>query len=153
MSPLCQSVVVKVLFFLSLAMRVSWGHYTGDEDKSMVLTPLSTLPWTTGQCTPRGCTTTSLQTRLLIQDRRRPFFSQSVVLLHTSYFAALFQTTNSTASDLTKLLKDHYNPPPSKIVQRFYFNSRTRRSSELIADYIAALKDLARHCDYGDGLK
>ena len=54
--------------------------------------------------------------------------------------------------ELSKLLKDHYDPPPSTIVQRFHFNSRSRKPSESISEYMAALRDLARHCDYGANL-
>lgn len=49
---------------------------------------------------------------------------------------------------LVGLLKDHYNPTPSTIVQRYLFNTRTRKPDESIASYVAALRDLARHCDY-----
>ena len=55
-------------------------------------------------------------------------------------------------ADLVKLLKAHYNPKPSAIVQQFHFNSRIRTKSESIADYVAALRDLALDCDYGDSL-
>ena len=54
--------------------------------------------------------------------------------------------------NLVILLKDHYHPAPSAIVQRYHFNSRTRKPNESIAEYVAALRDLARHCDYGDKL-
>ena len=53
---------------------------------------------------------------------------------------------------LVKLLKDHYNPKPSTIVQRFHFNSRSRAPGESVANYVAALRDLALHCEYGDNL-
>lgn len=53
---------------------------------------------------------------------------------------------------LVKLLRAHYNPKPSTIVQIFYFNSRSRAPGESVANYIAALRDLALHCEYGDNL-
>ena len=36
--------------------------------------------------------------------------------------------------------------------QRFKFNSRIRKSSESIAEYVAELRKLALHCDYKDAL-
>jgi len=54
--------------------------------------------------------------------------------------------------DLVKLLKDHYNLKTSVIVRRFHFNTRTRTSGESIASYVAALRELALHCEYGDKL-
>lgn len=54
--------------------------------------------------------------------------------------------------ELVKLLKEHYNPKPSAIVQRFRFNCRVRAPGESIASYVAALRELALHCEYGDKL-
>ena len=54
--------------------------------------------------------------------------------------------------DICSKLKDHYDPAPSSIVQRFKFNSRVRAAGESIADYLAALRDLSQHCEYGDTL-
>ena len=54
--------------------------------------------------------------------------------------------------DLVKLLKDHYNLKTSVIVRRFHFNTRTRTSGESIVSYVAALRELALHCEYGDKL-
>ena len=55
-------------------------------------------------------------------------------------------------TDLAALLKEHYNPKPSPIVQRFHFNTRTRLQGESIASFVAALRNLALHCDYGGTL-
>lgn len=54
--------------------------------------------------------------------------------------------------DLVKLLKEHYNPKPSAILQRWHFNTRVRAAGESIASYVAALRALGLHCDYGDKL-
>ncbi|ETW97248.1 MAG: hypothetical protein ETSY2_44955 [Candidatus Entotheonella gemina] len=58
----------------------------------------------------------------------------------------------ATYESLVKLLKDYFNPKPSPIVQRFHFNSRSRNPNEPIATYVAALRELALQCDYGDHL-
>jgi len=47
------------------------------------------------------------------------------------------------------VLKDHYNPRPSEIVQRYKFNSRTRKNGETVADFVAESKKIAQHCEYG----
>ena len=54
--------------------------------------------------------------------------------------------------ELVKVLKLHYNPKPSVIVQGFHCNSQFRAPGESIASYIAALRELALHCKYGDKL-
>ena len=48
--------------------------------------------------------------------------------------------------ELVKLIQDHLAPKPSEIVRRFMFNNRL----ESVADFVAALRNLAEHCEYGD---
>ena len=55
-------------------------------------------------------------------------------------------------TELVKLLKDHYTVKTSVIVRRFHFNMWTRASGESIASYVAALRELALHCEYKDKL-
>ena len=38
-------------------------------------------------------------------------------------------------------------------MQRFRFNSRTRKPGELVATYIAELRTLAEYCNFGDTLE
>ena len=40
----------------------------------------------------------------------------------------------------------------SSIVQHHEFNLRTRAPGESIAAYVAALQEIAKHCDYKDSL-
>ena len=54
-----------------------------------------------------------------------------------------------TFDSLLKLLKSHYAKKQSVVVHRFYFNTRSRKPAETIADYVAALRELALHCNYG----
>lgn len=46
--------------------------------------------------------------------------------------------------------KAHYDPKPSELVQRYKFNSRTRKNGETVADF--ELK-LTQHCGYGTSLQ
>lgn len=58
----------------------------------------------------------------------------------------------TTFQELVDLLKEHFNPKPSEIVQRFKFNSRVRKQGQTVLDYVAVLRKLAHDCNYGDKL-
>ena len=58
-----------------------------------------------------------------------------------------------SCQELVKLYQDHLTPKPSEIVQRFKFNNRFRTEGESVADFVAALRNLAEHCEYGDTLE
>ena len=49
-----------------------------------------------------------------------------------------------------EFLEKHFNPKPSSIVQRFKFNTRVRKSGESVATYVAELRAIGEHCDFGD---
>ena len=51
--------------------------------------------------------------------------------------------------DLAKLLHDHFMPKPSAIVQRFRFNARSQQPGETIAMFLAELRHLSEHCEFG----
>ena len=53
-------------------------------------------------------------------------------------------------TELVQLVKDHHQPPPSEIVQRFHFNSRTQKDNKPIGDFVAQLRRLSEHCNYGN---
>ena len=42
------------------------------------------------------------------------------------------------------------DPAPSSIVQRFKFYNGVRAEGESIANYVAALRQIAKYCEYGD---
>ena len=44
---------------------------------------------------------------------------------------------------LVEVLKHYHNPTPSKIVQRYRFNSHFHKEGELVAKYLAELQALA----------
>ena len=54
-----------------------------------------------------------------------------------------------TYDSLVELLKSHYKKKRSVVVHRFNFNTRSRKTAESIADYIAALRELALNCNFG----
>ena len=60
--------------------------------------------------------------------------------------------TDVSFKNLVLAMTSHFSPPPSKIVQRFRFNSRIRKQGETVAAYIAELRALSEYCNYGDTL-
>ncbi|KAK3791427.1 hypothetical protein RRG08_046579 [Elysia crispata] len=56
-------------------------------------------------------------------------------------------------TEIVDVLKNHHNPRPSTIVQRFKFNIRVRGASESIRPFVAELKKLSEFCEYNDSLE
>lgn len=49
-------------------------------------------------------------------------------------------------------MQKHIQPLPSIIVQRFNFHSRSQHSGENVSTYVAKLRKLSEHCNFGDTL-
>ena len=60
--------------------------------------------------------------------------------------------TDKSFAAIVKLVQDHYTPPPSAIVQRFKFHSRSQKDGESIAEFVAELRRLSEHCQFGTSL-
>ena len=60
---------------------------------------------------------------------------------------------SKTYVELCTVLKDHFNPKPLVIAERFHFNRRDQRAGESIAEYVAELRRMAATCDFGDQLE
>ena len=43
---------------------------------------------------------------------------------------------------------DHQQPPPSFIVQRYYFHTRVQKEGQSIADFVAQLRKLSEYCRF-----
>ena len=56
--------------------------------------------------------------------------------------------SSKTYKDIVKLVKDHHQPPPSTIVQRFKFNTCYQKEEETVADFVARLRRLSEFCKY-----
>jgi RNase H-fold protein (predicted Holliday junction resolvase) len=54
---------------------------------------------------------------------------------------------------LSKILKEHYEPKPIVIAERYHFHHRNQKPDETIAEYIAELKRLTTHCEFGPYLE
>lgn len=60
--------------------------------------------------------------------------------------------TDKTFAQLVALVKEHQQPTPSFIVQRYHFNTRVQRPGESISEFVAQLRKISEHCRYGDSL-
>ena len=59
---------------------------------------------------------------------------------------------DKTLAHLSETLKSHFQPKPLVITERFYFHRRNQSATESIAEYVAELRRLATHCEFGDYL-
>ena len=66
--------------------------------------------------------------------------------------AAPDKPQEKTLEQLTVMLKDHFEPKPVVIAERFHFHRRVQAVGESVAEYLAELKRLAAHCDFGPNL-
>ena len=54
---------------------------------------------------------------------------------------------------IAETLKNHFEPKPCEIVERFRFNTCDRSLNQSTADYVAELRRLSEFCNYGDKLE
>ena len=55
--------------------------------------------------------------------------------------------------ELVKMLNDHFSPKPIIIAERFCFHNQNQEEGESVAQYVAVLKKLSEHCDFGTHLQ
>ena len=60
--------------------------------------------------------------------------------------------TDKSFAEIVTLVQEHHHPPPSVTVQRFHFHSRSRRQGESVSAFVAELRKLSKHCNFGDTL-
>ncbi|KAK7909596.1 hypothetical protein WMY93_014280 [Mugilogobius chulae] len=56
---------------------------------------------------------------------------------------------DKTYAEIVEILKDHYAPKPLIIAERFRFHKRNQEDGESVAQFVAVLKRLSEHCDFG----
>ena len=66
--------------------------------------------------------------------------------------AAPQQPTDKSFAQIVTLVQDHLQPSPSEIMERFHFHSRVRKDNESVAVFLAELRRLSEHCNFGDTL-
>ena len=60
--------------------------------------------------------------------------------------------TDKSFAEIVEAVLRHHQPKPSVIVQRFNFHSRSRNSGENVSTYVAELRKLSEHCNFGETL-
>ena len=60
--------------------------------------------------------------------------------------------TTKSYNQLCQILSTHYCPKPLEIMERYKFHKRNQQQAESITDYIAAIKKLSEHCNFGETL-
>ena len=60
---------------------------------------------------------------------------------------------NKSLEELIALLKDHFEPKPNTIAERFRFHRRNQHQGESVVEYVAELRRLAVRCAFGGYLK
>eukprot|EP00096_Caligus_rogercresseyi_P008632 TRINITY_DN2783_c0_g1_i5.p1 TRINITY_DN2783_c0_g1~~TRINITY_DN2783_c0_g1_i5.p1 ORF type:complete len:181 (-),score=1.19 TRINITY_DN2783_c0_g1_i5:600-1142(-) len=55
--------------------------------------------------------------------------------------------------EITEALSHHYKPKRILIYERYLFYQRNQKTGESISEYVAALKEAARNCDFGKTLE
>ena len=58
----------------------------------------------------------------------------------------------TTFKKIVDTLENHFLPRPSEIVERYKFHRRNRNEDEGVAAYVAELRKLTEHCNFGETL-
>ncbi|KRX13745.1 Transposon Ty3-I Gag-Pol polyprotein [Trichinella nelsoni] len=61
--------------------------------------------------------------------------------------------SSKTFDEVMKLLRNHFMPRPSEVYQRFLYHRRLQQPGEGVAAYVAELRHLAQHCNFGETLE
>lgn len=56
-------------------------------------------------------------------------------------------------TDIVTVLNEHFSPKPIVIAERFRFHNRSQHKSETVVQYVAVLKKLSEHCEFGTHLQ
>ena len=56
---------------------------------------------------------------------------------------------DKSLTEVIAILQKHFDPKPAVIAERFKFHKREQLPGESLADYIAELRRLATHCEFG----
>ena len=65
---------------------------------------------------------------------------------------ALTNPKEKSFNELAKVLKKQFEPKPLVIAERFTFHRRNQLSTRSVLDYVAELRCLGMHCEFGDYL-
>jgi hypothetical protein len=54
-----------------------------------------------------------------------------------------------SSAELVALVQNHFAPKPSDILQRYKFHNRFNEPGESVAAYVAELRNISEHCNFG----
>jgi len=56
---------------------------------------------------------------------------------------------DKTFDELIEIVSRHYKPKPGKIVSRYKFSTNGRKEGQSVSEFVADLRRLAEHCEFG----
>ena len=59
------------------------------------------------------------------------------------------KSSDKSFEELVEVMKKHFCPPPSEIVQRYKFNSRSQQDGESVAVNVSEIRAIAQYCNFG----
>jgi len=148
------------VLFILWVFSLSGEYYTGDEDYTDWICSEMATHGTIGKFDSRTEDWASYTERLTeyftANDVKSADKKQAILLsgVGPSTYQVILnlvapdKPTEKTFDQLVKVVKGHYQPTPSVIVQRFKFNTRSQKPGESISSFVAELRWLAEHCDY-----
>jgi len=89
------------------------------------------------------------------QDKQVPVFLSVLGAKTYSLLRTLVAPESPRSKEfktLAELLKDHFQPKPLVIAERFTFHRRNQQREESVMQYLAELRRLATHCEFKDYL-
>ena len=92
----------------------------------------------------------------IAEDKRVPIFLSSIGARTYSLLRDLVAPNSPgelSFAELSEVLSSHFQPRRLVIAERFQFHRRTQAADESIAEFDAALRKLATHCEFGETLE
>ena len=93
-----------------------------------------------------------LEANAIEEERRVPVMLTVIgpkhyALVHT--LLAPVEPTSKSVDELLDTLGKYFEPTPIVIAERFYFYKRNQGSEETVSQFMAELRRLATHCNFG----
>jgi len=89
-------------------------------------------------------------------EKQMPVFLNAVGKAHYQLLSNLFSPTppvRKSLEEIVRALKEHYEPKRLVIAERFNFHRRQQGKTETVAQFVAELRRLAVHCEFGHYLE
>ena len=88
------------------------------------------------------------EANLIVDEEKKLFLTMmgpSISLQTAQKFGEPSKPGDKTYVELVETMKQHHNPTPSEIVQRYKFNSQFQEEGKSIAQFLSELRALAEH--------